>query len=186
MENQLLRTAKVGTARRAVYPGKSGLGETALPIRKKLSHWIPPRVEPCSVYFITICCSSRGRNLLCYDKKISRCLWETALHRQKNLHHWWLHLFLLMPDHLHALVSFSPEHGMRKTLSGWKRFTASNFNILWQRDFFDHRLRNDESFEEKASYIRSNPVRAGLVQKPEDWPYVWGYDSFGRRKDKDG
>jgi hypothetical protein len=41
----------------------------------------------------------------------------------------------------------------------------------WQRDFFDHRLRDDESFEEKAAYILNNPVRAGLVNRFEDWPY---------------
>ena len=88
-----------------------------------------------------------------------------------------------MPDHVHALISFPLEQGMSKTVTGWKKFTAGNFKIEWQRDFFDHRLRNNESFEEKAIYIRKNPVRARLVEKPEDWPYVWGYDSFGRKKD---
>jgi uncharacterized membrane protein len=40
-----------------------------------------------------------------------------------------------------------------------------------QRDFFDHRLRGIESAAEKAQYIRMNPVRAGLVTNPQDWPY---------------
>jgi hypothetical protein len=37
--------------------------------------------------------------------------------------------------------------------------------------FFEHRLQGDESLDEKAGYILENPVRAGLVAKPEDWPY---------------
>ena len=87
----------------------------------------------------------------------------------------WVHLLLLMPDHLHAILSFSPTVGMRKSIAKWKRYTAREKGIHWQRDFFDHRLRKDESFVEKTHYIRMNPVRAGLVDAPEDWPYVWTF-----------
>ena len=62
---------------------------------------------------------------------------------------------------------------MKKTLIDWKRYTCIKGGINWQRDFFDHRLRCDESYIEKAYYIRNNPVRAGLVDNPQDWPYVW-------------
>jgi hypothetical protein len=41
----------------------------------------------------------------------------------------------------------------------------------WQKDFFDHVLRSDESYSEKWQYMRQNPVRAGLVEKPEDWEF---------------
>ena len=43
---------------------------------------------------------------------------------------------------------------------------------LWQRRFFDHVLRSDESYAQKWNYVRENPVRAGLVAKAEDWPYA--------------
>ena len=62
---------------------------------------------------------------------------------------------------------------MEKVMSDWKRYTCINVGINWQRDFFDHRLRGDESYLEKAHYIRMNPVRAGLIKRPEEWPYVW-------------
>ncbi len=78
-----------------------------------------------------------------------------------------------MPDHLHALISFPYERPMKQIIADWKRFLATNLNIDWQRDFFDHRLRRDESFVQKADYIRANPVRAGLVSSIEDWPYFW-------------
>ena len=84
-----------------------------------------------------------------------------------------MHLLLLMPDHLHAIMSFSPEVGMAKSINDWKRYTCVQGRIDWQRDFFDHRLRKDESYIEKAHYIRMNPVRVGLCQAHEKWPYVW-------------
>jgi putative transposase len=85
---------------------------------------------------------------------------------------WWLHVLVVMPDHLHMLASFAPEVRMRTTLRAWKRFTARTTALEWQRDWFDHRLRTEESYREKADYILANPVRAGLIARAEDWPYV--------------
>jgi len=78
-----------------------------------------------------------------------------------------------MPDHIHALLTFPKDCSMKTTISSWKGYQTKKLKIAWQRDFFDHRIRNDENLKEKASYIRMNPVRAGLVERPEDWPYVW-------------
>jgi REP element-mobilizing transposase RayT len=79
--------------------------------------------------------------------------------------------FLLMPDHLHALLSFPPsEKPIRLVISKWKEWTARTVGIQWQDDFFEHRLRHDESRRQKADYILENPVRKGLVSRTEDWP----------------
>jgi REP element-mobilizing transposase RayT len=43
---------------------------------------------------------------------------------------------------------------------------------IWQRRFFDHVLRNEESYAQKWEYVRENPVRAGLVANADDWPYA--------------
>ena len=48
---------------------------------------------------------------------------------------------------------------------------------IWQKGFFDHLLRSEESYDEKREYVLNNPIRAGLVQKPDDWDY-WGYIDF--------
>jgi len=45
-------------------------------------------------------------------------------------------------------------------------------STIWQRGFFDHFLRNEESYGQKWNYVRENPVRAGLIQRFEDWPYA--------------
>jgi putative transposase len=79
-----------------------------------------------------------------------------------------------MPDRVHVVVWF-PEVAKRvqTVVSKRKEWTAKSLKIDWQRDFFEHRLRKEESFREKTDYILANPLRAGLVERVEDWPYVF-------------
>ena len=55
--------------------------------------------------------------------------------------------------------------------SGHKPGITSKLKSFWQPGFFDHLLRHNESYAEKWNYVWHNPVRAGLVARPEDWPY---------------
>jgi len=148
-----------------------GFDKSSLPQRRKLPHEIPVWAQTKAIYFVTICVEPKGRNHFCLEKTAHE-MWTTVLHRQE-IGQWWVHLFLMMPDHIHALMSFAPDPGMKATISAWKRYTARQYGISWQRDFFDHRLRKDESLVEKSYYIRLNPVRKGLVNRSEDWPFVW-------------
>ena len=90
---------------------------------------------------------------------------------------WFSHLFLLMPDHLHALISFPKEEIMSRVVADWKRYQTKALGILWQENFFDHRIRDSGEYLEKAAYIRNNPVAKGLCAKPEEWPYGWSTTS---------
>ena len=90
-----------------------------------------------------------------------------------------------MPDHVHLL--FVP----RRNADGWpfplvdilqclKGATAHRINKLlhrsgpvWEEESFDHVLRSDESLKEKREYIRQNPVKAGLVDRAEDYKWSW-------------
>ena len=85
---------------------------------------------------------------------------------------WYLELLLLMPDHLHALIAIDGEASLSSIVTSFKRATSRFAKVRWQRNFFDHRLRHDESSDEKEIYIRQNPVRAGLIENEDDWPYV--------------
>jgi len=83
-----------------------------------------------------------------------------------------------MPDHLHLFAAFATN---APTLSMWMKSLKNNLSKTlraqgvqsphWQKGFFDHVLRSDESYEEKWKYVARNPVRAGLVGRAEDWPY---------------
>jgi len=80
---------------------------------------------------------------------------------------------LLMPDHLHAIISFPREPGIKATITNWKHYLATHQPIQWQRDFFDHRLRTEHEEREKIDYILRNPVRKNLCVRPEDWPWIY-------------
>lgn len=143
----------------------------ALRRRVSLPHVPPPGIPEGGVFFLTICGRPDGVNQFCV-KETGGAVLEAA----RAYHHhgrWYCPLLLLMPDHLHALIAFPPGSVMTRTVARWKAYLARTQKIHWQRDFFDHRLRDDESEAEKEDYILHNPVRAGLVARPEDWPYVW-------------
>jgi len=83
--------------------------------------------------------------------------------------------YVIMPDHLHLFCSPIDED---VTIERWATFWKRQFRRYagseaphFQTDAFHHRLRQDESYTEKWEYVRMNPVRGGLVARPEDWPY---------------
>lgn len=141
--------------------------------RRTLPHEPPRWVDPArEIWFLTICCRLRTVPQLTLPER-SSAIMETVQHRhQRGL--WYAHLFLLMPDHAHGLFSFPPDsEGMEKTVKDWKRWIARTTGVNWQQGFFDHRLRGERAVREKADYIVANPVRAGFVNRWEDWPHLW-------------
>lgn len=139
--------------------------------RRALPHDPPLSIDTTdSIFFITICCKRRGENQLCHDDVAARLFEAVRFYESK--HEWFVHLLVLMPDHVHFLASFSIDAEMKDVIARWKRYTSKHAKIQWQRDFFDHRLRGDEGWREKADYILENPVRAGLVEDFEQCPFM--------------
>ena len=92
--------------------------------------------------------------------------------------------FVVMPDHLHWLLSLGNELSLPNVVSNMKRHTSREVNLLgdrtgkgiWQRGFHDHALRHEEALPDVARYIVANPLRAGLVNSVRDyslWDAVW-------------
>jgi putative transposase len=87
-----------------------------------------------------------------------------------------LHDYVLMPDHMHLLLTPNDaiERSMQIIKGGFsyraKRELRWNGEI-WQKGFTDHRIREWEDWSRYAQYIRMNPVRAKLCEKPDDYPY---------------
>jgi putative transposase len=138
--------------------------------RRRLPHGVPPWVTVGSIFFITISCRRRGGDALTTPAVAEGLLASAAYYHAQG--RWFVRLFLLMPDHLHALLAFPGNEEMGKVLKDWKRYTARAHGMEWQRDWFDHRPRNQEEIGLKAAYIRQNPVRKGLVAAPEEWPWI--------------
>jgi putative transposase len=85
--------------------------------------------------------------------------------------------FVIMPDHIHLFVRLGRDHQLNDFIRLLKQTLTKELRRLgvqddiWQPGFFDHLLRSSESYYEKWNYVRENPVRAGLVGMPADWPW---------------
>jgi len=88
-------------------------------------------------------------------------------------HTWHMVLFLVMPDHIHMILSFNPEKEVKRVIASCKGYQAKHLEIRWQSGFFEHRLRNDNEFVEKMDCVRMNPVRKELAAASGDWPHYW-------------
>jgi putative transposase len=125
-------------------------------------------------YFLTPCTRDR---IPCFrSPRIARWLLE-LLPPLAAQHSFALRAYCLMPDHLHLLLQGnSSSANLLRFVKIFKHKSALQFlsktgKPLWQISFFDHILRNDEDLCSAAEYILSNPVRAGLAQRPRDYPY---------------
>jgi putative transposase len=142
-----------------------------LPQRKTLGHVPPPGLPGAPIFFVTIRGEIRGENQFCKAEIAAEVFGSTDFYHEHQ--RWWMHLMVLMPDHIHCLVSFPKMESLRLVMRSWKHYLADQHGVRWQRDFFDHRLRKEENYEQKAAYIRNNPLRAGLVKTATEWPFVW-------------
>ena len=126
------------------------------------------------VHFVTACTATR-RHILS-NPDVHRAF--TKFGERGSEHGAWIGRYLLMPDHPHAFIVLDDE---RSDLSTWMKSLKNMLSKAlremrvptphWQKGFFDHVLRTEESAASKWDYIRENPVRAGLVANWEKWPY---------------
>ena len=139
-----------------------------------------PRLDPALYvgmrrYFLTFCTADRRRVFVSHDvcDDVLRQILRTASDFDVvvNVH-------CLMPDHVHLLVEGgSDKADVSKFVHQAKQRTGFGFaqrhgTRLWQPSFYDHVLRDDEAALSVARYIIENPVRAGLVESPRDYPFL--------------
>lgn len=86
--------------------------------------------------------------------------------------------WVIMPNHVHALIETILGFPLDKIIQSWKSFTAHKANDLlgrsgqfWFPDYFDRYIRNERHFYNAVRYIHENPVKAGLVSRAVDWPF---------------
>ncbi len=91
----------------------------------------------------------------------------------------------IMPDHVHLILKPVSSHSedqfsLSKILQGIKGFTAREINklrgtrgALWQDESFDRIIRGHDEYLEKWNYLRNNPVKVGLCETPEEYPFLW-------------
>ncbi|MGH9351165.1 MAG: REP-associated tyrosine transposase, partial [Terriglobia bacterium] len=92
---------------------------------------------------------------------------------------------VIMPDHVHAIFRIVDGSPLSGILHSIKSYSANQINKrlgrsggFWLDESFDHIIRNGDEWEEKAEYVRQNPVKEGLAEGPEAyrWLYVRGQE----------
>ena len=104
---------------------------------------------------------------------VARSLHGLAIWKETKLLAW-----VLMPDHLHLLITLSEKENLQSVVQKLKSNTArelKTFDLslgqVWATAFHDRALRNDEDVRDVARYLVLNPVRAGLVSRVGDYPF---------------
>ena len=140
---------------------------------------VPPRLDrvfatyASPLYFVTFCTIDRKRFLT--RPEVKEALEQFG--RRGEDRGIAIGRYVIMPDHIHLFVQLYPELSLSQSIRLLKRSLSAALEKAvvpgphWQPGFFDHLLRQSESYSQKWEYVRLNPVRAGLAEKSEDWPY---------------
>jgi len=130
---------------------------------------------PTNTYFVTT--SAFEGQALFQSERVTKLLIETILgYREQE--RYLLHEFVIMPNHLHLLLTPQPgitiERAMQFIKGGFSHRAGKELAIareIWQRGYVDHRVRDARDYQHHRDYIRMNPVRAHLSAVPEEYAY---------------
>jgi putative transposase len=121
-------------------------------------------------FFVTTATAAR---LPIFRRDASANLLIETLAHYRDKGKYLLHDFVIMPDHIHLLLTPSEEISLERAV----QFIKGGFSFrlrrgrVWQQSFTNHRIRDSEDFERHREYIRMNPVHAHLCATPESYPY---------------
>ena len=122
------------------------------------------------ILFVTVC--NRERKPILNNPHVHEALKEVW----KDGSHWQVGRYVVMPDHLHFFAGPHTSDDLLKWIRYWKRelslaLKGCETRIEWLPRYWDTQMRTGTQYESKWQYVRQNPVRAGLVQEANDWPY---------------
>lgn len=95
-----------------------------------------------------------------------------------------LHAFVLMPEHVHLLLTPAPDITLERAIQLIKGGYSHAFGLefgrgeVWQRGFTDHRIRDVQDFEIHREYVHQNPVKRGLVGMASEYRYCSAFPGF--------
>ena len=150
------------------------------------------------LYFVTICCQNKE----CLFGEIDNGV--MALNDAGRMIEKWYyelenkfpdkkcHEFIIMPNHIHLFFRLGDDDNetdhelkLKRVMNSFKRWTAMQIKPIiglnthfWQREWFDHWSRSHLQDQKINSYILNNPIKAGLVSEPDDWPFTWKNPRF--------
>ncbi len=121
-------------------------------------------------HFLTFSCY---RHLPYLSQVAPMELFEDALDRVRRRYLFAIAGYVVMPEHVHLLVSEPKRVLLSKVIQALKLSVSvrSSEKPFWQAHYYDFNVSSHVKFVEKLRYIHRNPVKRGLVEKPEDWQW---------------
>jgi len=137
-------------------------------------------------HFITFSCFHRRRLL---DHEHAKTIVQARLTAELETHTGTCIGYVLMPDHVHAIVWFPETDRLSAFMKQWKQRSSVEIKELlrtfltqyaenvdatdpvWQRKYYAFNLYSADKMRQKLTYMHANPVRAGLAKRPSDWPW---------------
>ena len=124
-----------------------------------------------SLHFITFSCYRRMQLL---DRPAARDVFERELERVRRWYGFYVTGYVVMPEHVHLLISEPERSQLSVVIQMLKQITSRKLKPaastrFWQVRYYDFPVWTEKKRIEKLRYIHRNPVRRGLVERPEDW-----------------
>jgi putative transposase len=138
-------------------------------------------MSPPGTYFVTFLTWQRKR-LFVVEPYVR--LFLKTLYGYRRQGRFLLHAFVLMPEHVHLLLTpatgVTLERAMQLVKGGYSRTFGLEFRRgeVWQRGFTDHRIRDAEDLRAHRDYIHQNPVKRGLVEAAREYRYCSAFPGF--------
>jgi putative transposase len=125
------------------------------------------------LHYVTFSCYHRKPKL---GTPESRSLFEQALEQARQQYGFFITGYVVMPEHVHLLVSEPDQAVLSRALQSVKQAVARRLALRadepsWQARYYDFNVWSESKLIEKLRYIHRNPVKRGLVAKPEDWEW---------------
>jgi putative transposase len=123
-------------------------------------------------HFVTFSCNQRLPYL---NNDHARTVFLETFERLRARHGFHVFGYVLMPEHVHLLLSEPPKTTLSGIFRALKTETSKQLKgqrpRFWQLNYYDFNVFTQPKFVEKLRYIHRNPVKRGLVENPEDWPW---------------
>jgi putative transposase len=125
-----------------------------------------------ALHFITFSCFHR---LSLLETPGTRETFETVLERTRARHEARIYAYVLTPEHVHLLVNEPPRILLAQFLKALKQITSRGLrgqrDTFWQARSYDGNIRGEEARSKVIRSLHRNPVKRGLVARPEDWAW---------------
>ncbi|RKX70613.1 hypothetical protein DRP53_04425 [candidate division WOR-3 bacterium] len=152
-------------------------GQTRIPLKGQRELRRGRFSQKNAFYFITTCCYKKQK---IFTERENVEFLDEALQWLQGNGYIDLYFYIAMPDHVHLVFQLTGDKDLSQLMKSLKQYTGRRIRSrmgsdlrIWQAQYYEHRIRKGEDLKEIMRYCWYNPVRAGIVADPRDYPFWW-------------